>query len=52
MKTHKVIDVLSHKENDFVYVGTYSECREWRFEQGFGYRIEEMTDDEKLIHNN
>lgn len=53
LKTHKVIDiVLTEEEGNEVFVGTRKECEEWKFEQGFGYKIVPMTLTEVYLHNN
>lgn len=51
-KTHKVIDLVYHEdEGNEVYVGSYQECHDWASEQGFGYQVVSLTQEEMLIHN-
>lgn len=67
MKTHIVIDLVYLEDEgnqaiviDLVYlkdggnqafVGTLQECNDWVAEQGFGYKVVPMTEEELLIHN-
>jgi hypothetical protein len=47
MKTHKVIDlVYTEDEGNEVFAGTYEECLNFKFGQGFGYQIVPMTKEE------
>lgn len=47
MKTHKVIDLVYHEDEDNdIFLGTYQECLEWEIKQGFGYQIIPMTKEE------
>lgn len=48
IKTHLVIDVIY---NDAVFAGTKTECEDWKSEQGFGYRVVPMTNDELSVYN-
>jgi hypothetical protein len=47
MKTHKVIAALNNNdENNEVFIGTYQECWDWKYDKGFGYKVMKMTEDE------
>jgi hypothetical protein len=54
MKTHKVIDLIYHKnEGNEVYAGTEQECYDWIKEQGgysFTYQVVPMTNEEINNH--
>lgn len=54
MKTHKVIDLVYHEdENNEPFVGTLEECENWRSEQGaFSYKVVPLTRFEIKMHNN
>jgi hypothetical protein len=49
MKTHLVLDVVF--DYSPVFAGTAEECEEWKAEQGFGYIVVPMTEEELKIHN-
>lgn len=50
--THIVIDEVYHEEEgNQAFVGTLQECNEWVAQQGFGYKIVPMTEEEIKIHN-
>ena len=52
MKTHLVIDtVYTEEESNQAFAGTLQECNEWVAEQGFGYKVVPMTEEELKIHN-
>jgi len=52
MKTHLVIDEVYHEnENNQAFAGTLLECNDWITEQGFGYKVVPMTEEEIKIHN-
>ena len=52
MKTHKVIDLVYHEdENNEAFVGTQQECLDWKSEQGFGYQVVPMTKKEIEFEN-
>jgi len=47
MKTHKVIDLVYHEdEGNDVFAGTKEECEIWKAEQGFGYKVVQMSKEE------
>ena len=50
MKTHKVIDLTYHKEeNNECFIGTYNECISFVAKQGvIGYKIVLMTKEEMV----
>lgn len=51
-KTHMVIDMTYHEdEGNSVFAGTGEECYKWVSEQGFGYEVVSMTNEELKIHN-
>lgn len=52
MKTHLVIDtVYTEEEGNQAFAGTLQECNEWVAEQGFGYKVVPMTEEELKNHN-
>jgi len=52
MKTHVVIDlVYREEEGNQPFVGTLEECVDWVNEQGFGYDVKPMTEEELKINN-
>jgi len=52
-KTHVVIDQVLFEEEGggVVYPGTYKDCLEWVRMQGFGYKIQPMTEEELKLYN-
>jgi hypothetical protein len=51
-KTHLVLDLfLSDEEGCQIFAGTEEECFKFVSEQGIGYRVAYMTDEELRIHN-
>ena len=52
MKTHLVIDEVYHEEEGNIAIsGTLEECREFVAEQGFGYKVVPMTQEEITQYN-
>jgi hypothetical protein len=52
MKTHLVIDlVYTEDEGNQAFAGTQQECNDWVSEQGYGYKVVPMTEEELKIHN-
>ena len=50
MKTHKVIDLVYHEdENNITFIGTQEECEAFKHEQGYGYSVVPMTKQEKEL---
>jgi len=49
MKTYKVVDLVL--ENSISFTGTFEECQEWKFEQGYGYAVLPLTLEELKIYN-
>jgi hypothetical protein len=51
-KTHIVIDEIYHEdEGNQAFAGTLQECNDFVSEQGFGYKVVPMTEEELKIHN-
>ena len=49
-KTHKVIDIVSFDENALFY-GNMNECYEWKVQQGFGYVVVLLDEEEIKFAN-
>lgn len=49
-KTHKVLDIAM-LDKDGVYSGTEAECHDWVTQQGLGYQVVPMTEEEMEIIN-
>ena len=52
MKTHKVIDLVYHEDEDNeAFVGTHHECLDFQSEQGFGYQVIPLLKEELSTYN-
>lgn len=49
MKTHKLVDLISTADD--VFYGTERECYEEKAEHGYGYKIVELNESERLLVN-
>lgn len=50
MKTHKLVDLISTAD-DVIFYGTERECYEEKAEHGYGYKIVELSESERLWAN-
>lgn len=51
-KTHKVIDVIyTEEEGNVAFIGSFTECHDFKNQQGFGYQIIPLNRNEIITAN-